>query len=60
VSYINLPPDEKKVYDEAEKKYLDANMKWGKNEQMALDQAALAASTAVLKYRAQKGGNQKG
>ena len=60
VSYINLPPDEKKVYDEAEKKYLDANMKWGENEQMALDQAALAASTAVLKYRAQKGGNQKG
>lgn len=60
VSYINLPPDEKKVYDEAEKKYLDANMKWGKNEQMALDQAALAASTAVLKYRAQKGGNQQG
>lgn len=60
VSYINLPPDEKKVYNEAEKKYLDANMKWGKNEQMALDQAALAASTAVLKYRAQKGGNQKG
>jgi len=60
VSYINLPPDEKKVYDEAEKKYLDANMKWGKNEQMTLDQAALAASTAVLKYRAQKGGNQNG
>lgn len=60
VSYINLPPDEKKVYDEAEKKYLDANMKWGKNEQMALDQAALAASTAVLKYRTQKGGNQQG
>ena len=60
VSYINLPPDEKKVYDEAEKKYLDANMKWGKNEQMTLDQAALAASTAVLKYRAQKGGNQQG
>ena len=60
VSYINLPPDEKKVYDEAEKKYLDANMKWGKNEQMALDQAALAASTAVLKYRAQKGGKQNG
>lgn len=60
VSYINLPPDEKKVYDEAEKKYLDANMKWGKNEQIALDQAALAASTAVLKYRAQKGGNQQG
>lgn len=60
VSYIHLPPDEKKVYDEAEKKYLDENMKWGKNEQIALDQAALAASTAVLKYRAQKGGNQKG
>ena len=60
VSYINLPPDEKKVYDEAEKKYLDANLKWGKNEQMTLDQAALAASTAVLKYRAQKGGNQQG
>lgn len=60
VSYINLPPDEKKVYDEAEKKSLDKNMKWGKNEQIALDQAALDASTAVLKYRAQKGGNQKG
>lgn len=60
VSYMHLPPDEKKVYDEAEKKYLDANMKWGKNEQIALDQAALAASTAVLKYRAQKGGNQNG
>lgn len=60
VSYMHLPPDEKKVYDEAEKKYLDKNMKWGKNEQIALDQAALAASTAVLKYRAQKGGNQNG
>ena len=60
VSYMHLPPDEKKVYDEAEKKYLDANLKWGKNEQSALDQAALEASTAVLKYRAQKNGNQNG
>ena len=57
---MHLPPDEKKVYDEAEKKYLDANLKWGKNEQSALDQAALEASTAVLKYRAQKNGNQNG
>lgn len=60
VSYMHLPPDEKKVYDEAEKKSLDANLKWGKNEQTALDQAASDASTAVLKYRAQKNGNQNG
>ena len=60
VSYMHLPPDEKKVYDEAEKKSLDANLKWGKNEQLALDQAALDAGTAVLKYRAQKNGNPNG
>lgn len=55
VSLINLPKDERKVYDEEYQKYLKAHMKPGKNEQMAMDFADLNAKTAVLRYRKKKG-----
>ena len=53
VSYMNLPADEKKVYDDAANQYKATHK--SKNEQITLDQADLAGSTAVLQYRQRKG-----
>lgn len=55
VSLMNMPKDEKKVYDEEYQKSLKANLKPGKNEQIAMDTADLDAKTAVLRYRKNKG-----
>ena len=55
VSLMNMPKDEKKVYDEEYQKSLKANLKPGKNEQIAHDTADLDAKTAVLRYRKNKG-----
>ena len=55
VSLMNMPKDEKKVYDEEYQKSLKANLKPGKNEQIAQDTADLDAKTAVLRYRKNKG-----
>ena len=55
VSLMNMPKDEKKVYDEEYQKSLKANLKSGKNEQIAMDTADLDAKTAVLRYRKNKG-----
>lgn len=55
VSLMNMPKDEKKVYDEEYQKSLKANLKPGKNEQIAMDKADLDAKTAVLRYRKNKG-----
>ena len=55
VSLMNMPKDEKKVYDEEYQKSLKANLKTGKNEQIAMDTADLDAKTAVLRYRKNKG-----
>ena len=54
VSLMNMPKDEKKVYDEEYQKSLKANLKPGKNEQIAMDTADLDAKTAVLRYRQRK------
>lgn len=54
VSLMNMPKDEKKVYDEEYQKSLKANLKPGKNEQIAQDTADLDAKTAVLRYRQRK------
>lgn len=54
VSLMNMPKDEKKVYDEEYQKSLKANLKPGKNEQIALNTADLDAKTAVLRYRQRK------
>lgn len=53
VSYINLPADERKVYDDAEKKYMDTHT--SENEQTRLTQASVAGNNAVLQYRKSKG-----
>lgn len=55
VSLMNMPKDEKKVYDEEYQKSLKANLKPGKNEQIAMEKADLDAKTAVLRYRKNKG-----
>ena len=55
VSLMNMPKDEKKVYNEEYQKSLKANLKPGKNEQIAMDTADLDAKTAVLRYRKNKG-----
>lgn len=54
VSYINLPPDEKKVYDDAKKKFSEQYIKRGNNEQIAWNRASMKANDAVLKYRRRK------
>ena len=55
VSYMNLPPDEKKVYDDAEKKAQAEYIKKGNNEQTAYEKAQMNAQVAVLRYRQKKG-----
>jgi hypothetical protein len=55
VSYMNLPPDEKKVYDDAEKKAQAEYLKKGNNEQTAYEKAQMNAQVAVLRYRQKKG-----
>ena len=54
VSYMNLPPDEKKVYDDAKKKASEQYMKQGKDEQTAWSRAGMKANAAVIKYRQRK------
>jgi hypothetical protein len=60
VSYMNLPPDEKKVYDEAEQKAVQYYIKQGNNQQTALNKASMNANVAVLRYRQKKGRQTKG
>lgn len=55
ISYMNLPPDEKKVYDDAEKKAQAEYIKKGNNEQTAYTKAQMNAQVAVLRYRQKKG-----
>jgi hypothetical protein len=55
ISYMNLPPDEKKVYDDAEKKALAEYIKKGNNEQTAYNKAQMNAQVAVLRFRQKKG-----
>ncbi len=55
ISYMNLPPDEKKVYDDAEKKAQAEYLKKGNNEQTAYTKAQMNAQVAVLRYRQKKG-----
>lgn len=55
ISYMNLPPDEKKVYDDTEKKALAEYIKKGNNEQTAYNKAQMNAQVAVLRYRQKKG-----
>jgi hypothetical protein len=55
VSTMNLPPDEKKVYDDAEKKAQAEYLKKGNNEQTAYTKAQMNAKVAVLRYRQKKG-----
>ena len=55
ISYMNLPPDEKKVYDDAEKKAMAEYIKKGNNEQIAYEKAQMNAQGAVLRYRQKKG-----
>lgn len=53
VSYMNLPADEKKVFDDTESKFLASyNGKYGQHD---LNKADMAARTAVLRYRKSKG-----
>ena len=54
VSYINLPPDEKKVYDDAEKKAIEHYIKKGNSEWSAMKKAGMNASAAVIRYRQRK------
>ena len=54
VSYINLPPDEKKVYDDAEKKAIEHYIKKGHSEWSARNKAGMNASAAVIRYRQRK------
>ncbi len=54
ISYMNLPPDEKKVYDDAEKKAQAEYLKKGNNEQIAYEKAQMNAQGAVLRYRQKK------
>ena len=54
VSYINLPPDEKKVYDDAEKKAIENYIKKGNSEWNARRKASMNASAAVIRYRQRK------
>ena len=55
ISYMNLPPDEKKVYDDAEKKAMAEYIKKGNNEQTAYEKAQMNAQVAVLRFRQKKG-----
>lgn len=55
ISYMNLPPDEKKVYDDAEKKAMAEYIKKGNNEQIAYEKAQMNAQGAVLRFRQKKG-----
>ena len=55
VSYMNLPADEKKVYDDAEKKAMAEYIKKGNNEQTAYEKAQMNAQVAVLRFRQKKG-----
>jgi hypothetical protein len=55
VSYINLPADEKRVYDAAYKKAQEGYLNAKKDEQTAMDMAATDANTAVLRYRKKRG-----
>lgn len=55
ISYTNLPPDEKKVYDDAEKKAMAEYIKKGNNEQTAYEKAQMNAQVAVLRFRQKKG-----
>ena len=55
ISYMNLPPDEKKVYDDTEKKAMADYVKKGNNEQTAYNKAQMNAQVAVLRYRQKKG-----
>lgn len=52
VSTMNLPPDERKVYDDAVKKFNEAHKKM--DEQMRLTHGDEAGRTAVLQYRQSK------
>lgn len=54
VSYINLPPDEKKVYDDAEKKAIENYIKNGNSERTARSKANMNANAAVIRYRQRK------
>lgn len=54
VSYMNLPPDEKKVYDDAKKKASEQYIKQGNDEQTAWSMAGMNANAAVIKYRQRK------
>ena len=54
VSYINLPPDEKKVYDDAEKKAIENYIKKGNSEWNARRKASMNANVAVIRYRQRK------
>ena len=53
VSTMNLPPDERKVYDDAVNKFNEAHKKM--DEQMRLTHGDEAGRTAVLQYRKSKG-----
>ena len=55
VSYINLPDDEKRVYDAAYKKAQDGYLNAKKDEQTAMNMAATDANVAVLRYRKKMG-----
>ncbi len=55
VSYINLPADEKRVYDAAYKKAQEGYLNAKKDEQTAMDMAATDANVAVLRYRKKRG-----
>ena len=52
---MNLPADEKKVYDDAEKKAMAEYIKKGNNEQTAYEKAQMNAQVAVLRFRQKKG-----
>lgn len=54
MSYINLPPDEKKVYDDAEKKAIENYIKNGNSERTARSKANMNANAAVIRYRQRK------
>lgn len=55
VSYINLPADEKRVYDAAYKKAQEGYLNAKKDEQTAMYMAATDANVAVLRYRKKRG-----
>ena len=54
VSYIKLPPDEKKVYDDAKKAASEQYRKQGNSERTAWSKAGMDANAAVLRYRQRK------